>query len=225
MSITYSLKARLEIDTHYWALFFKPRKFHVFCGHLSLTPTLKGGIDVGPQSTGEKNWDSGRLIWPRSGSKQRAGMWARLFWQGDCDLNLYTLPPALQGEQIINIHYLYVFGNILYYERIFLKTQLRNNLAVLLGYQKIGFDRHRLSLVKHGIRSEAFSPLACFAFICLVMIQRQTADPEDCAPLEGKRWRRKLITVPSRVLLVTSLNFSNPWVFCLEQSIPKYLHG
>ena len=97
-------------------------------------------------------------------------------------------------------------------------------MALLLGYHKVGFNR--LSLVKHGIRSETFSPLACFALICLVLIQRQTADPEDYAFFRGGRdgGGKELITALSGVLL-TLLNFNNSWVFCLEQPVPKYHHG
>lgn len=80
-------------------------------------------------------------------------MWSRLFWHRDCDFNLCVPPPTLWGEQIITIHYLYVFWSTLLWKD-FSQNTVEEGFDSFTWVWKIGFDRCSCHWIEHEMGSE-----------------------------------------------------------------------
>lgn len=120
-------KPLIEINTQHWALSSVPRKFHVLYGH-QLTTTLKRG---------NLACNSERLSNLLRSHRQPAELGC---YPGFSDMQTVILiivlrPPLSEESRSYMLTTCMHFG-VLDYERTFLKTQPRKDLALLLEYQK-----------------------------------------------------------------------------------------
>ena len=104
-------------------------------------------------------------------------------------------------------------GNTPDYERVFLRAQLRNDVALPRGCHQL-----------HRIRHEASPPWpALLSYVWCRYKGRQQLPTTTVLLREGKGQEETSLSLLSGALLVASLNFNNPWVCCLERSVPSPL--
>lgn len=167
-----------------------------------------------------KNWDSEKLsnFFKVIQAVSWAGMWSRLFWHADGDLNLCALSPTLCGKQIININYLYAFWSTLLRKGFSQKTA-EERFGALTSVSKIGFDSCRLSLIRAWNSRPGFVFLGLLCFAIFGVDVKAESRAEDYIWLEegergeemGEKKKQLIARTLSGVLLIISLSFYNFW--------------